>query len=113
MRKLSPTEMQRQADLLAICKQHSGEYLPGHHGRGSWATTYSTKFVSAATDLCVIYRAAGSASKNETITSLYLVLREGKIQSCRGGVFTPAATKYLYEHHILGEFVRRGLLRSP
>ena len=112
MKKLSDEQKKRETELLAVCKEWSGEYLPTHHGKGSWATTYSNEFVNAAADLCLLYKDVGCSWGHETILHLYVALRDQGIQSCRGGVFNFDTTKYLYQRPIFREFQRRGLIGS-
>lgn len=112
MKELSKGQLKREADLIATCAKWSGEYLPSHHGPGSWATTYSNEFVSASTDLCLLYHEAGYKWGHDTIVRLYIAFRDNGIRSCRGGVFNFDTTKYLYQRPIFREFQRRGLVGS-
>lgn len=112
MKQLSAEQQMREVKLIAACKKWSGEYLPSHHGKGSWATTYSNEFVEAATDLCLLYRDNGSEWGHETIVRLYVALKNQGIHSCRGGVFNFDTTKYLYDRPIFRELQRRGLISS-
>ena len=110
MNELSQDQLKHEAKLIATCKKWSGEYLPVHHGKGSWATTYSNEFVVSAADLCLLYDSAGCKWGHETVIRLYIAFRDNKVQSCRGGVFTFNTAKYLYDRPIFREFQRRGIL---
>ena len=97
MRELTEAEKARRIELIETCRKFSGEYLPSHHGPGSWATTYSTQFLDAATELCKIYREAGA-------TWLYPELsrdfRGAGIRTCRGADFSFDRAEYLLKTHI-------------
>ena len=112
MNDLTEEQRTRQAELLATCRQFSGEYRPGHHGKASWATTYSDDFVAAAADLCLLYQRAGCAEGRDSVTRLQTAFRSFRISSCRGGIFTYDTTKYLYWNLIIPEFKRRGLMAA-
>jgi hypothetical protein len=88
-----------EADLLAICKADQGAWVPAHHGIGSFATTYSHRFVAAAHALYSMYR------KQEGSTSMALVelskkFKASGIRSCRGGEMTLSRVEYLHEQHL-------------
>ena len=112
MKELSQAQKDHEAELVAVCRKYSGEYLPSHHGKGSWATTYSNEFVSAATDLCQMYRDAGYITEYDTVLKLYITLRDNRIPSCRGGIFNFDTALYLYRRPIFRELRRRELFRT-
>lgn len=83
--------------LLAICKNNSGEYLPAHHGKGSWATTYSNKFIDASVELWKLH------IKNGAYFPQYAMARDFQsegIHSCRYVTMTSERVEYLYKVHI-------------
>ncbi|KIP68247.1 hypothetical protein SN11_20245 [Vibrio harveyi] len=83
--------------LIEKCKSKQGEYLPSHHGSGSWATTYSTEFINAASELYVLFQDLGLGDP------LYLLsnkLRAAGIRSCRGAEFHVDRVDYLYNTHL-------------
>lgn len=83
--------------LLAICKKMQGQYIPAHHGPGSWATTYSTQFIDAACSLYLVLKRSGSHSP---LYDLARFFRESGIQSCRGANFSSDRIEYLYNSHL-------------
>jgi len=94
---LSEAQKLREAELIAICKFHQGEYLPAYHGRGSWATTYANEFIAASKELCAIYEAAGECFPQYALARSF---REAGITSCRGSIMTFERAEYLYTTHI-------------
>ena len=97
MTELSAKQVAKRDALLKVCKEYSGEYLPSHHGSGSWATTYSNQFADAATELWMLYRDAGS---RWPILDLSSDFRGASIRSCRGAEMNLDRVAYLLEHHI-------------
>lgn len=85
-------------ELLSVCKTHQGEYVPGDHGPGSWATTYSWDFINAATDIFLIL------SKEKSLFAAQLemskLFKTYGIRSCRGSEMTFARVEYLYKAHL-------------
>ncbi|MDO6483100.1 hypothetical protein [Shimia thalassica] len=106
MTKMPKMKAEKRDELLEICKKSSGEYLPSHHGKGSWATTYSRQFISAATDLWLLYKEAGS---NWPVADLSRDFRRKNIRSCRGADMSFARVEYLLKSHIGAEIERREL----
>lgn len=84
-------------ELIEICKNNSGEYLPSHHPSTSWATTYSNAFVEAATEL---YNRRRREDPKTATTKLYIVLRDAKVPACRGGLMTYEKVEYLVKRRI-------------
>ena len=97
MKELSKAQKLREAELLAICKSKQGGYLPGHHGRGSWATTYSNEFIAASKELCALYKAAGEYFPHYALSRSF---RHAGIRSCRGAEMTFERVDYLYNTHL-------------
>ena len=50
----------RIEELIEVCREYQGQYLPGHHGSGSWATTYSNQFIEAVAEMYVLFAKGGS-----------------------------------------------------
>jgi hypothetical protein len=126
--ELSPEQVKEEERFLGICKKWQGEYLPGSHGPGSWATTYSNEFIEAAVGLYKVYNSAELSpwdkkhlhrisrdiealiKANLRIWILYHMaekFRDAKIGSCRSSEFTPQKMEYLYNNHM------RALLTPP
>lgn len=97
MKGLPAAQKRREAELLAICKSKQGEYLLAHHGRGSWATTYSNEFIAASKELCELYKAAGEYFPQYALSMRF---REVGIRSCRGAEMTFERVDYLYNTHL-------------
>jgi len=95
--QLSETQKKLEEQLLHTCVMHSGEYTPGHHGSGSWATTYSNQFILASSQLMMLYRAAGAYSYE---TELSKAFRQRSIRSCRGAEMTISRVRYLIQEHL-------------
>ncbi len=87
---------QRIQELLEICKNNQGEYIPSHHGSGSWATTYSNKFINAAAEIFQLLDGF-QAYKEFQLSQLFI---ENNIYSCRGGKMTISKVEYLYKTHL-------------
>ncbi len=97
MRKLSDEQIQEIERLIGICKEYQGEYRPGHHGSGSWATTYSNEFIDAAAKLYELY------SKTDSYHPAYLMSQafiKAGIRSCRGKEMTFVKVSYLVDEHL-------------
>ena len=97
MTKLTRKQQRRRKELLQICDEKQGEYLPTHHGRGSWATTYSNEFIEAVRELGVLYQQVGCYSPQMMGSQ---DLMEAGIKSCRGATMTLDRVQYLWETHI-------------
>lgn len=95
-------DIKRQT-LLKICADFSGEYLLAHHGKGSFATTYSNEFIEAATTLWKISLAAGLAFPQSQMSKDFMV---ANITTCRGAKFTIERVDYLYQNHIQDRLTR-------
>jgi len=87
----------RVSELLSICKKSQGEYLPSHHGSGSWATTYSNEFIDSASELLFIFMTSGAASPFDLLSILFI---KHKIKSCRGSVMDEDRVKSLYNSNL-------------
>ena len=85
--------------LIDICKKSQGEHLPFHHGSGSWATTYSNKFLDAAAELYVLYENNGSYWPISNLSSAF---KDAEILSCRGSAMSIDRVEYLYKTHLQG-----------
>ena len=97
MTTLTRNQQRRRKELLQICDEKQGEYLPAHHGPGSWATTYSNEFIEAVRELGSLYQQAGCDWPQLTISR---DLRERGIKTCRGATMTLDRLQYLWETHI-------------
>lgn len=118
---LSPDQAQEEAQLLAMCKQFQGEYLPAHHGRGSFATTYSWEFINASCALYRIYCGAelspwdskqlqrisrGHDGLRKANLHLWIIgymaqrFQDTGVSSCRGSKMTFSIVEYLYNTHL-------------
>jgi hypothetical protein len=97
--QLSESDQAREAELLATCKVKQGEYLPWHHGRGSWATTYSNEFISAAKELYLLYEKVGHYWPAAAMSRRF---RDAGIRSCRGSEMSIERVEYLYNAHLKG-----------
>ena len=95
--KLSKKDNREIGDLIDICKKYQGEALPSHHGSGSWATTYSTRFVNASVKMYKILKDNGC---QDTCEHMALLFRHNSIKSCRGSVFTDERFFYFYRQHL-------------
>jgi len=87
----------RTGELIEICKKFTGEYLPSHHGPGSWATTYSTQFIKASSELFLILQ---KRNRKPCLTYLQEIYNKNGIRSCRGSHMNGKRVAYLYEEHI-------------
>jgi hypothetical protein len=89
--------MRSEAELLAICRDKQGQYVPVGHGSGSWATSYSYEFIAAAWELHSLY---AKKSRHTALWALSRAFRTNGIRSCRGGEMTPERVEYLYKTHL-------------
>lgn len=83
--------------LLTVCRNNSGEHLPTHHGKGSWATTYSNAFIDASVELWKLH------GKNGTHYPQYTMSRDFQsmgIRSCRGAIMNATRVEYLFNAHL-------------
>lgn len=92
----------RIEELIKICKESQGEYLGAGHGPGSWATTYSLKFIYAAAELYCIFDSNGYAAIDE-LSSCFK--KEG-ILSCRRTTMSFSKVQYLYQTHLHAEVTK-------
>lgn len=110
-------EKRRVRELLTVCHSKQGEYLPVHHGPGSWATTYGNEFVEAATELFAIFSKAkkappipGNAGTRYFLNAVFdLMAQEFNkhgIRSCRGFQMDIDRVRYLFEAYILRKINR-------
>jgi len=83
--------------LIKICKQYQGEYIPGDHGPGSWATTYSNQFIDASAEMYAIFKKSDSYWP---ILELSQHLTDAGIRSCRGSIMNTDRVEYLYNIHL-------------
>ena len=95
--ELSDQNKIRVDELIDICKKYQGEYIPGGHGSGSWATTYSIQFIEASSELYVIFQKSGS---HWPISILAQYLINAGIRSCRGAKMNIDRVDYLYNNHL-------------
>jgi hypothetical protein len=86
--------------LLVFCKENSGEYRPAHHGKGSFATTYSNEFIDASAKLWKLHEKNGSFYPQYAMSRDFLSLG---IRSCRGSAMNAARVEYLYKTHLKGK----------
>ncbi len=96
-KKLSREERVRVAELVEVCKEFQGEYIPGDHGPGSWATTYSNQFVDAASELYLILE---GVQPEQALARLAQYLSQAGVRSCRGSPMSMDRAQYLYDQHI-------------
>lgn len=108
--ELAEDEIRRVRELVAICKKMQGEYV-SIFNKG-WATSYSTEFVNAATELFKIYSQRDKISppihhydtRNfiTVICDLIADLFSSKgIRSCRGSAMDRENMRYLFDAYIL------------
>ena len=97
MPTLTKEQEQHKDALIKICRETQGEYLPAHHGSGSWATTYSEPFIQAVKELGILYREAGYRWPVGQISE---ELKNAEVRSCRGKEMTSERFRYLWETHI-------------
>lgn len=95
--KISKEDQSRLKELIEVCKEKQGEYLEVHHGPGSWATTYSNEFISAAAEMYLIFEKSGSYWP---ISNLSRALQDAGVRSCRGSSMGIDRTEYLYKTHL-------------
>jgi len=95
--KLSSKDHVRACELIEHCKKYQGEYIPGDHGSGSWATTYSNQFIEASAEMCAIFKRSGS---NLPVFTLSQYFKNAGIRSCRGSVMNIDKVEYLYKTHL-------------
>lgn len=98
--KLRHRDKQKIDDLIEVCKKYSGEYIPGGHGSGSWATTYSNQYINATAELYAIFEKNGCGSPINML-SKYLI--DAGVRSCRGGVMNIKKVEYLYQTHLINK----------
>lgn len=95
--RLSSKDHLRVDELIEICKKHQGEYIPGDHGSGSWATTYSNQFIEASAEMYAIFERSGS---DWPVLTLSQYLKSAGIRSCRGSIMNIDKVDYLYITHL-------------
>jgi len=83
--------------LIEKCKSKQGEYLPSHHGSGSWATTYSIEFINSACELYFIFQ---DLNLGDPLYLLSNQFRSAGVRSCRGAEFNLDRIEYLYTTHL-------------
>jgi hypothetical protein len=96
--KLNENDVQRETQLLDICKTNQGEFLLAGSGSGSWATTYSNEFIAAAADLYSLYKENGSSYPQFLLSQRF---RDAGIRSCRGAAMNIDKVEYLLKAHVL------------
>lgn len=89
--------MKSEAELLTICRDKQGQYVPAGHGSGSWATSYGYEFIAAAWELHSLYAENG---RRTALWSLSRAFRANGIRSCRGAEMTIKRVEYLYKTHL-------------
>jgi hypothetical protein len=89
--------MKSEAELLAICRDKQGQYVPVGHGSGSWATSYSYEFIAAAWELHALY---AKKNRHTALWALSRAFKENGIRSCRGAEMTIARVEYLHNTHL-------------
>ncbi len=87
-------------ELLSNCKEKQGEYLPSHHGSGSWATTYSNEFITSAAKIYLILKKNKSIYPLEDLSCLFI---NAAILSCRRSSMSVERVEYLYNTHLRGK----------
>lgn len=81
--------------LLRLCKKHQGEYIPGHHPRTSFATTYSNDFAEASFELYIVLRQ--HLFQQSALDEILHLFTQHGIRSCRTNVMDKRMVKYLYD----------------
>jgi len=107
--KLTCNDKQIISDLIEVCKKNQGEYIPGGHGSGSWATTYSRQFISAAAKLYIIFEKSGPGRPIAMLSSHF---RQAGIRSCRGNIMNTNKVEYLYKTHLASEIDKYQIVNS-
>lgn len=100
--RMSLEEQNRLNELIEICRKYRGEYIPGHHGPGSWATTYSNEFISAAAEMYSIFYKKYNSDlfHSDYINEMSKLFIKSRIRSCRGSTMSAERVEYLYEMHL-------------
>ena len=98
MNVMSAVPADRENALLEMCKAKQGQYLPIWHGPGSWATTYSAEFRSAAKELYSLYREKGG--HYQALRTMSERFRNAGIRSCRGCDMDINRVEYLFKVHL-------------
>lgn len=94
---LSAEDSAHLTELTKECIKYQGEYRLSHHGKGSWATTYSEEFIAAAAEIYMIFKRAGYRDPIFWLSNHFI---DADILSCRGAMMDSSRTKYLYHAHI-------------
>ena len=97
MPALTKEQEKRKEALIRTCRETQGEYVPAHHGPGSFATTYSDQFIQAVRGLGRLY---GEMGYSWPIAQISEDLRKAGVRSCRGKEMSWDRVKYLWETHI-------------
>jgi len=95
--EISKNKQKKIRALVEKCKSKQGEYLPAHHGSGSWATTYSTEFINSACELYILFQ---DLELGDPLYLLSIKFRSAGIRSCRGAEFHIDRVEYLYKTHL-------------
>ena len=94
---LTEEAKERILESLKVCSNFQGEYIPGDHGPGSWATTYSNEFIEASAAIYLELKNAGFAFP---IAKLAFLFQKANIRSCRGSVMHIDRVQYLFDTHL-------------
>ena len=94
---ISNSNIERIAQLIEICKEHQGEHLDSHHGSGSWATSYSVRFIDASEELYSILEKSGDGWPIYTMSRYF---KDAGILSCRRRVMSIDKVEYLYNKYL-------------
>ena len=97
MPTLTKEQEQRKDARIQECRETQGEFLPAHHGSGSWATTYSDPFIQAVKELGKLYSEAGYRWPMGQVSE---ELKNAGVRSCRGKEMTWERVRYLWDTHI-------------
>lgn len=92
------SEVEREAELLAICKEKQGEYIPNGHPKTSWARTYGNDFIKASSELYLICKKQGKMFPQYSMSRSFI---NADIRSCKGAEMNPTKVEYLIKNCIL------------
>jgi hypothetical protein len=96
-RRFYEVNKDRFDELLEACKRSQGEYLGADHGKGSWATSYSNKFIKASLELYAIFK---SSSIGDPVYMLSDIFKIHEIKSCRGSIMSIDKAEYLVKTYV-------------
>jgi|TARA_R110001583_G_scaffold112844_1_gene262937 hypothetical protein len=96
--RLTQTFKNNEKALLDYCKKFSGSYINNlNKSSAPFATTYSTEFCDAASDLIRLYKRYQISKPINRLTTNF---QENKIYTCRDHDMTISRAQYLYKNHL-------------